>query len=196
MKILAFTDVHESTEALAAIKQKSADADILICAGDLTRFENDTLRPLRALDKLGKPVLIIHGNHEMGGNLEDAVRHFPNIRFFHKRIAVIDGVLFAGFGGGGFERKNELLEVFFQHSQKIVNNAEKKVFFTHAPPYGTELDKIDDSHNGNQSTRKIICKFSPDIHICGHFHENWGKKDILCSSVVLNPGPKGKIIVL
>jgi len=72
MKILAFVDVHEDIKALNKIIDKSHIADLLVCAGDLTDFEQNMDLMLSMLNRIGKPVLIIPGNHETSTNLKKA----------------------------------------------------------------------------------------------------------------------------
>ena len=38
MKILAFTDMHESLIALNRVKKKSSKADVIVCCGDISIF--------------------------------------------------------------------------------------------------------------------------------------------------------------
>ena len=70
----------------------------------------------------------------------------------------------------------------------------KVILVTHAPPYQTRLDKIGDSFVGNRSIRNFIESNNPMLAISGHFHENSGKDDRIGKTVVINPGPFGKLI--
>ena len=70
MKILAFTDSHGSRTALTKIKQKAKKADYVLCCGDFTIFSNGTQTFLKEFNKIKKPFILIHGNHEG----EDEVR--------------------------------------------------------------------------------------------------------------------------
>ncbi len=66
---------------------------------------------------------------------------------------------------------------------------------SHAPVYGTKLDYLEGlGHRGNKSLRKVILDIKPKIALCGHLHENAGKIDKAGITIVLNPGPLGKII--
>ena len=114
----------------------------------------------------------------------------------HKKVIMIQDILFIGFGGGGFERSTPEMEDFFKKHEKSIKNARKAVFITHAPPYNTKLDSINRSHNGNNTTRNIIIKYQPDLVFCGHFHENWEKSDVLGNSKIFNPGPFGRVLEL
>lgn len=194
MKLLAFVDSHGMPKAMREIERKAKNADIVLCAGDFTIFERDMEKLLKRLDSLGKPVFIIPGNHEGESSLERACRKLENVEFFHKKIKLINNVLFAGYGGGGFERKTPELEKFFTENNSLIRIAPTKIFFFHAPPFDTRLDLIGKSHNGSETETRLIKKYRPQIVVCGHFHENSGKSQKLEGTFLVNPGPEGAII--
>lgn len=196
MKILAFVDVHGSQKALRELEKKSKDVDLIVCAGDISQFELDLEKHLAKLNSFGKLVLIIHGNHEETDILKAACSKFDNIIFFHKKVEIINNVLFIGFGGGGFEKQSIDMARFFERHEIELKKAKKAIFITHAPPYKTKLDKINSSHNGNNTIRNMIIKYRPSYAICGHFHENWQKQDLLGSCKIINPGPSGAILIV
>ncbi|MFH1399214.1 MAG: metallophosphoesterase [Candidatus Woesearchaeota archaeon] len=196
MRILAFVDVHGSMNALETISQKAGAADILLCAGDISRFETNLDKLLRQLDSFGKLVFIVPGNHEEPGVLEKQCSRLKNVFFLHKKAEIVDGVLFLGFGSGGFEQSNREMEAFFGEELVKPLKASKVVFLTHAPPYKTQLDRLDRKHVGNNSLKNLILKFRPAVVVCGHFHENWGKQEWVSGCLVVNPGPSGRILEL
>ncbi|RLE45861.1 hypothetical protein DRJ22_03420 [Candidatus Woesearchaeota archaeon] len=198
MKILAFTDVHGYDKALRSLKAKSKRSrpDLVLCAGDFTVFEHNMENILRKINSLGKTVFLIHGNHESESKVRRLCRKFRNISFIHKRIVSFGGVLFLGWGGGGFSFSDKSFEDFVRKNKAKINAAEKVVFMTHAPPYGTSLDFLEYSkaHVGNKSfTRFIKSHKNVVLAISGHLHENEGKKDKLNSAVLSNPGLFGRI---
>lgn len=198
MKLLAFTDIHLSSFALEKIKSKikKYDPDLLVCAGDITIFENDIEFMLKKLEKLGKKILLVHGNHETDSVLKRLCRKHKNIIFIHKKVYQQNKHVFLGYGGSGFA----LIEPGFyktgENFSRIIRKSRNKkiIFVTHAPPYGTKLDLIVTSHCGNKTFRNFILKNKVELHICGHLHENFGKEDKINSTRVINPGPYGKIL--
>ena len=106
MRILTFIDSHGSITALKKIKQKAKHADIIVCGGDFTIFEQDIKHILLEFNKLKKDFLIIHGNHES----ENIVRHLctvhKNLFYLHNKYFIKDDILFIGWGGGGFSFKD------------------------------------------------------------------------------------------
>ncbi|MBS3101155.1 metallophosphoesterase [Candidatus Woesearchaeota archaeon] len=201
MKILAFTDIHGSLTALRRIQQKvkSQKPDLLVCAGDVSIFEHGIAGVLRRLNKLNKKIIIIHGNHEDIHTFAKLAKIFKNIIFIHRSSYTENGVLFIGYGGGGFSIVDKGFEKTAKEKFKdiIKNHHDKKIILiTHAPPYKTRLDKLIQGHCGNKSIRHFVEKNKVDLLICGHLHENFGKEDKIKRTKIINPGPFGKIIVI
>lgn len=201
MKILAFTDIHGSLSALKRVEQKARvqNPDLLVCAGDVSIFEQGLISIMRKLNKLNKKIIIIHGNHEDPHIFVKCAKLFKNILFVHKKYLIIDNVVFLGYGGGGFSLVDGGFERIANNKFKqiIKKNKDKKiVLITHAPPYKTKLDELVDGHCGNKSIRYFVEKNKIDLLICGHIHENFGKEDRINKAKVINPCPFGKIINL
>ena len=200
MKLLAFTDLHLSSLAFKKIKEKIGkyNPDLLVCAGDITIFENNIGFILNKLDRLGKKILLIHGNHETDSVLKALCRRSRNITFIHKSYYKTNTHLFLGYGGSGFALIEPSFYRIGEAFAKIIkeNKNKKIIFVTHAPPYGTKLDLIVTSHCGNKTLRNFIFRNKVDLHICGHLHENFGKEDKLKKTRIINPGPYGKVIMI
>lgn len=194
MKILAFVDTHGSTDALKKITQKAKqDVDILICAGDVSIFEQDLEKIIKKLDKIGKPVLIIPGNHESEKSLKKACQKTNNLVYMHKGMLRLKEYVFIGFAGDGFSLKDPEFERWGKNIQNQLKKKDKVVLITHAPPHKTKLDRIMDSYTGSKSIRKFIEKVDIILAIAGHIHENAGAEDIIKGTKVVNPGPYGKV---
>jgi Icc-related predicted phosphoesterase len=196
MRILAFVDSHGNKRAMEALEREARTADLLVCAGDVSVFEQDLDKILRKIDSWGKPVLMLHGNHESEADMVKACKGLQNVEFFHKKAKIINNILFIGYGGGGFEKKTPELADFFKSHEILLNSCEKKVFLFHAPPLDTKLDLIGSSHNGNQTEKELILRYKPGLVVCGHFHENADKRERTEGGVLINPGPAGWLIEL
>jgi len=196
MKLLAFVDLHNSHKALRKIKKQSKKADIILCAGDLTIFENNLDKLLFKLNKLKKPVLIIPGNHESNADLKALTKMFDNITDIHEKSFIKNNHLFLGYGGGGFtmvdKHFNKIAKKFEKKIKK--HDSKKIILVTHAPPYKTKIDKIMDEHCGNKSIKNFVVKVKPDLVISGHLHENAGKEEKTGKTKIINPGPFGKVL--
>lgn len=203
MKLLVFSDVHADNEVIENLikKAKKSDVDVLISAGDLAHFGVGLDEAFKKLN-IGIPLLIVPGNHEASSQIANAAKQFKFIRNIHAKTVFLGSVLFFGCGGSSFTpfgTPNELSEkdfkellVKFNAEQK--KNATKFVLVLHDPPYNTKMDLLDSTHNGSKAVRAFVDKYEPDYCICGHFHENKGKQDKLGKTILLNPGPTGKII--
>jgi uncharacterized protein len=192
MKILTFVDTHGSHAIQKRLDEmvKKDKPDVIICAGDMTIFGNEIDLVLMHFNRWKIPTLIVHGNHESESSVRKASSLFEYTHFLHKRTMKINGYTFVGYGGGGFSMRDPGFEQF----AKTLPKNQNLVLVTHAPPYGTKLDFIIDSHCGNKSFTEFIKKNQPLLMICGHLHENSGKEDVIQKTRVINPGPHGKII--
>ena len=195
MKILAFVDTHGSSDALKKVVQKAKkdDVDILACAGDISIFEQDLDKIIKKLDKIGKPVLIIPGNHESDKAMKKACEKTKNIVYLHKGMLKLKDHVFIGFEGDGFAHKDPEFERWGKRIKDQLKKKDKVVLITHAPPHKTKLDRILDSYTGNKSIRKFIEKVDIVLAISGHIHETAGAEDKIRGTKVVNPGPFGKV---
>jgi uncharacterized protein len=197
MKILAFTDTHLSETAINKIKKKAKKADILVCAGDISWFGMDLRKILRDLNKIGKPVYVIPGNHEEPGTkMKNICSKLKNVYYVHKMVKKINGYKFFFWGGGGFAQIDKALEKRMVLFKKTIKKDDQIIFVTHGSPFKTELDYLDwAGHVGCKSQRKFIRQFKPLLHISGHLHENMHKQQVLFKKTLLvNPGPDGTIL--
>ena len=195
MKILACVDMHGSEKAFAALKEKAKKVDCVVCAGDFTIFEHSITKFLEFFDSLGKEVLMIHGNHEDEDSLKEACRPFKNIHFFHKEVVEKDGFVFFGYGGGGFSMMEPEFDDCVRKKLSLLRG-KKIILVTHAPPYKTAIDLLGESHKGNKNFKEFILQMHPVLVISGHLHENAGRHELLQKTLIMNPGPLGKIIEL
>lgn len=190
MKILAFVDLHGRMRFLSKLKSKAEKADVIVCAGDFTVFQAGMRRILSAFNRLGKKVLLVHGNHEDDRAVEDACSGLGNIVFIHKKSYAVGNYLFIGYGGMGFSAADSGFERF---SKRFVGK-KNVVLVTHAPPHNTKLDSVWGNHQGNKSITSFIRQAKPLLAVCGHLHENEGKEDNIGKTRVINPGPGGKMV--
>ena len=192
MKVFIITDIHGNKESLNKIKEKTEDCNLIICAGDFTIFSNEIDQILGNLNKIGKPVLLVHGNHEDEDEVKKICNHLENCYFIHKNKFDFGEYVFIGYGGGGFSFKDHGFEKQVKKFKRWCSG-KKCVLVTHAPPYGTKIDKIYKEHAGNKSIRKFIETVKPVLAISGHLHECVGQ-DKIGKTIVINPGYKGKVL--
>ncbi len=200
MKLLICADIHRSAKALKSIRKKiqKHNPDLICCAGDISIADRSTKEILKTISRIARnrKVLMLHGNHEDESTFQNLCKEFDNIIFLHKKHIIIGNVIFFGYGGDGFSMiDNEFKRIgkkFLEFAKK--NRTLKTVLLTHGPPYKTNTDDIMGEHCGNKSYREFILKAKPDLAVCGHLHENFGKTDFIGKTFVINPGPLGVIV--
>jgi Icc-related predicted phosphoesterase len=192
MKILAFTDSHANKQVHAVLREKAKQADVVLCAGDISVFGMDLFESLHEMNSWNKPLFLIHGNHEDQDLLVDVQSQYPNITFVHADEKPFGNLVIWGWGGGGFAHKDLALE---RHAKKYKPHPQRIMLF-HGPPHGTVADFKNEyeGHVGCLSRRRVIEQLQPLIVLCGHIHETFDRHEKLGRTLILNPGPIGKII--
>ncbi len=195
MKILAFCDLHEDYGAADFLVKKAEDVDLILCAGDISVFENGVEEAINLMDSFGKKVLLVHGNHESEHLMKRLCEKTKNVIFIHEKYFVFEDVVVIGYGGGGFTKEDESFYRMGEKLGPIIKNYRRSILLTHAPPYNTKIDEMHGrAHVGNKSIRKFIEKYQPSVAVSGHIHETFKKVDKVGKTVVVNPGPNGAII--
>lgn len=199
-KILAVGDIH-GDKGLAkklAEKAKKEDVDIIIIAGDITMFEEDTKNLVGPFAKLKKPVLLLHGNHETLATVDFLTEvygpHTKNLHGYAVKSKEGDVGIF-GAGGADFGLSAMSEKEFFNtlnKAHKGVKDTKKQIMVTHMHPFKSKAEFS--GFQGSKGIRKAITKFKPDIMLSGHIHEAEGIEEKIGSTKVINIGKKGKII--
>ncbi len=206
MKVLVFADMHGSETAFKKIETKAKQAGLLLCAGDFTIFGQKQNQILKRINDLGKLCLMIHGNHETPGEVEEQCKKYKNILFIHKKVVRIGHLIFMGYGGDGFSLRDKNFETIFAPRfvvgmKKYRENIEKEsvhkpktILMVHGPPYGSKVDAIEDQHCGNKSYRDFYLKNKIDYVFSGHIHESAGAVEHIKNTTLMNPGPFGILL--
>ncbi|MBW2983327.1 metallophosphoesterase [Candidatus Woesearchaeota archaeon] len=195
MKVYALSDYHNDEELLPEMRKRARRADLVVIAGDLSVFEFDLDKNLREFDEWGKPVLVIHGNHEDDVSLAEAVKKYEHIEFIHGQEIVKDKVRILAWGGGGFTTTDRGLIRQAKEWAESEHKDKPTLLATHPPPHGTALDVIHSGeHVGNKSVRHAIKKLQPRYAVSGHIHECEGAEDTIGPTTCYNLGPLGKIL--
>ncbi|ASJ16031.1 metallophosphoesterase [Thermococcus chitonophagus] len=199
MRILAITDIHGSYQGVKALARQADDFDLILVAGDITHFSNgkEAEKILSPLLEAGKPILAVMGNCDGRDVLETLER--LGISVHNKRVE-IGGVGIVGFGGSNVTPFSTIWEFSDEEIYGSLrrNYREGDVILTHAPPYGTKLDKtFSGVHAGSRGLRKFIEESQPPLCICGHIHEGRGVERI-GKTIAVNPGPlsRGYYVVI
>lgn len=190
MKILAFTDSHANKSALATLKKKAKKVDLVLCCGDITMFGRDLAKNVKVISKLHDKIYLIHGNHESPARTKEECAKYPNIKFCHKKVYKLPGFSLFAYGGEGFCETNPDFAAFVDRNMDKLGD--KNILMTHQPPFDTNLDDVYGMHVGCETVREYLKHF--DIALSGHIHECSGHEEKIKKTLLMNPGPTGKII--
>ena len=201
MRIFACSDLHGDAKLVESLvsKLRNENIDVVVIAGDLSFAESGLEGIVGPFKEVAPTIILIPGNHETPATIDFLCEKYkPNVFNLHGRALRIGDVGFFGLGLASIGLFNVFDEEAFEllsNAFEPIKDAEKKVLVTHEPPYGTKLDFIG-WHTGSRAIREIIEKTQPDVCICGHIHETFGKQDKIGKTLCLNVGRKGVIIEL
>ncbi|MFA5303804.1 MAG: metallophosphoesterase [Candidatus Nanoarchaeia archaeon] len=173
-------------------------------------FESQTIL-LEWLNKWNKPVFFVYGNHDYDYLTIKSIKYFPhivslnkiiekysNIHLLTNKIVKFKGINIVGFSDS-FSRHfktDKFKKMWNSRLTKLFKKTNKKefnIFLTHDPPSGV-LDLVKNKksfaygkHYGDNIMVKYVKKYAPEIMVCGHMHENQGKK-MLGNTLVINAG--------
>jgi Icc-related predicted phosphoesterase len=187
MKILCVSDQIDPLVYTNSIRQRYADVDLVLSAGDLPMDYLDFI-----VSSLNKPLLFVFGNHHLedynyysgGVYREMGDEGFPQgsgAIHMHGKVRREEGLIIAGLGGS--MRYNRAGNQFneFQMSLEILKLVPALIFnrifrgryldilLTHASPKGIH-DKEDKCHWGFKAFLWFMRKFKPRYLIHGHIH--------------------------
>ena len=100
MRILAFSDLHRDLGRAASLVERSAEADVVIGAGDFASIHEGLDETIGALAAIDKPTVLVPGNNETADALRDAAAAWPAATVLHGESAEIEGRTFFGLGRG------------------------------------------------------------------------------------------------
>jgi len=193
LKILAAGDFHGDSK----ISQKLADkaekekVDLVVLLGDITGMvqTKNLIKPF--LDKKQK-VVFIPGNWETKADAE-AISKLYGIKNIEKKYVIYKNTGIFGIGSADWSLYPDEEKTFkhLKEQHEKIKNLEKKIMVSHLHAAGTksELSGIP----GNESLRKAIDKFQPDLFISGHIHELEGVEERVGKTRVVNVGRRGKV---
>ncbi len=200
-KILAISDIHGEENENLYTYLKNNDIDLVLILGDITHFGPlDFVGPfIEKIAECDVDVIAIPGNCDPKG-ICNAINEV-SFCLHNNIIAYGDAILF-GYGGSNetpFNTPGEIQDnkIYGDVYELLANydyvyNSEVpkvKILATHAPPYNTEADKMENGeHVGSSGILKSIHEFEPEINVCGHIHEAKSLSKIGKTTDVANPG--------
>lgn len=204
MRFLALSDIHGERTKLQSIFIEAPKYDAILVGGDITTHgtPDDSEQIIELISKQCETVYAVAGNMDSGEIDTWLTKRGYGISGRGVRIGDIGiiGVAAAPHSilRTPYEVAEETIEDVLKNSWESISDARWKIILSHAPPYGTSVDKIRMGlHVGSKSLRSFIETYKPHLVVCGHIHESRGK-DLLRNTIVVNCGSvaEGKYAVI
>jgi Icc-related predicted phosphoesterase len=198
VRILAFSDLHCDLEQGARLVEMSAEADVVIGAGDFASIHKGLEETIGALAAITTPTVLVPGNNETVDALRAAAAGWGAARVLHGEGMTIDGTEFFGLGAGipvtpwdwSFDLDDEAA------TELLAPCPEEAVLVLHSPPRDHCDSAGGDTHFGSPALLRAIEENQPRLAVCGHIHESWGCESEVGPTPVRNLGPTGTWIDL
>jgi Icc-related predicted phosphoesterase len=100
MRVLAFSDLHCDLGQAAELVRMSAEADVVVGAGDFASVHQGLGETIDALAAIEVPTLLVPGNNETEDALRDAAATWPAATVLHGDATTLEGTTFFGLGAG------------------------------------------------------------------------------------------------
>lgn len=198
MKLLAFSDLHCDLDGAARLVERSAEADVVIGAGDFASVHNGLAETIAALSAIETPTVLVPGNNETEEALRAACKPWSAATVLHGEGATIAGREFFGLGAGipvtPWDWSFDLSED--EAAEALARCPEGAVLVLHSPPHGHCDQSGQGAHLGSEAIAAAIADRKPSLAVCGHIHESWGAESTIGETPIRNLGPSGRVIEL
>lgn len=190
-KILAFSDLHHSRRRAEALVAASAEADLVIGAGDFCNMRQDLWGALSLLKDMARPFVMVPGNAESADELEEAAH--AGMIVLHGAGCEVAGLRLFGLGYAVPETpfgdwSCDLSEA--RAEEMLGACGEADILITHAPPKGIADRSAARAGLGSAAIRAAIARVQPALALCGHIHDSWGEEGQIGGARVVNLGPE------
>lgn len=197
MKLLLFSDLHNSRAAAERLVAQAADVDLLVGAGDFATVRRGIEITIDVLRRSGKTAVFTPGNSESAEELQAVCAGWPNAHVLHGTHVTIDGVTFFGIGGGIPITPFGSWSYDFSEAEaaQLLQTAPQScdVLVSHSPPFGAVDVSSSDRRLGSTAIRTFVEAAQPKLVVCGHIHGSAGEKEMVGKTAVVNAGPSGMI---
>jgi Icc-related predicted phosphoesterase len=198
VRILAFSDLHCDVDQGARLVEMSAEADVVIGAGDFASMHKGLEETIGALAAITTPTVLVPGNNETAEALRAAAADWGAATVLHGEGMALDGTEFFGLGAGipvtpwdwSFDLDDEAA------TELLAPCPEGAVLVLHSPPRDHCDSAGGDTHFGSPALLRAIEEKQPRLAVCGHIHESWGCESQIGPTPVRNLGPTGTWIDL
>ena len=193
MRVLAFSDLHRDLGQAVKLVEMSAEADVVIGAGDFASVHEGLDETIGALAAIETPTVLVPGNNETEDALREAAAGWGAATVLHGSGAAIEGAQFYGIGAGvpvtpwdwSFDLDDEAAAAM------LAPCPDAALLVLHSPPQGHCDANGSGDHFGSKALLQAIEEKRPRLAVCGHIHESWGCQSQIGDTPVRNLGPKG-----
>jgi Icc-related predicted phosphoesterase len=197
MKLLLFSDIHADLAGAARLVELAADVDLVIAAGDFAVKHDRLAETIDVLRAIETPTVAVPGNNETDAALAAACAAWPAATVCHGSGAEVAGRTVFGLGGGipptPWDWSFDVDEA--AASDALADCPDGALLVVHSPPRG-HLDGAGGAHHGSVAILEAIERRRPPLVVCGHIHECWEQESRIGDSLVINPGPAGRVLEL
>jgi Icc-related predicted phosphoesterase len=198
VKLLALSDLHRDLGQAGKLVEMSAEADVVIGAGDFASIHEGLGETIDALAAIETPTVLVPGNNETEEALREAATGWEAATVLHGEAATIAGAEFFGLGAGvpvtPWDWSFDLDDA--AAGAMIGDCPEGAILVLHSPPKGHCDSNGDGGHFGSPALLEGIEERRPRIAVCGHIHESWGCESRIGETPVRNLGPTGTWLAL
>jgi len=193
MRLLLSSDVHRDRSLARGLVERSAEADVLVVAGDLAVMRNGLEETVELLAETDTPTVLVAGNGESADELARACEGWTAAHVLHGTGCTLAGVEFWGVGGAipvtpfgawSYDLPEE------EARGLLADCPEGGVLVTHAPPYG-HLDESGGKSLGSWAVLEAVQRARPRLAVCGHIHAHWERQSTEGETRIVNAGPRG-----
>ncbi|MEX0277971.1 MAG: metallophosphoesterase [Ruegeria sp.] len=191
MKVLAFSDLHMARSRAADLVAASAEADLVIGAGDYCNMRRGLDDAMAMLSGITAPLVLVPGNAESAEELVDAAPH--GVHVLHGAGMTIDGVRVFGLGYGVPTTPfgDWSCDLSEPEAAELLDRCEvADILIVHSPPKGHGDTTSQGLSVGSTAVRDAVERIQPTLVVCGHIHDSWGYRGAIGRTQVANLGPK------
>ncbi|MBM4183592.1 MAG: serine/threonine protein phosphatase [Gemmatimonadetes bacterium] len=193
MRLLLCSDIHCDLAAARRLVERSAEADVLVVAGDLGVMRTGLQKTVDVLASAACPAVLVAGNGESYEELSAACARWAGAHVLHGSGCTIEGVSFWGLGGAvpvtpfgpwSYDLPEE------KAAELLAGCPPGAVLVTHSPPLG-HVDLAGGRHLGSRAVVETIERVWPRLVVCGHIHGCWTEESLVGDTRIVNAGPGG-----
>ena len=189
-KILACSDLHHTRNRAEALVAASAEADLVIGAGDFCNHRQNLDGAMNLLGGIKAPFVVVPGNAESAEELREAVHHGTHV--LHGDAVEIEGITLFGLGYAVPETpfgawSCDLSEI--EAAQMLAPCRSADILVVHSPPKGVADQTSTGLSIGSTAIRDAIERIQPKLALCGHIHDSRGQGGVIGATQVKNLGP-------